>query len=103
MSDPQGQGIGARVRRKEDARFLHGRGSYVSDMILSGQREVAFLRSPVAHGRIVRVGKPPGLEASVFARADLDGLTPVVAGSTLPGYRESEQPPPADAKVRFGG
>src|SRR5205085_821679 len=43
-----GQGIGARVRRKEDARHLHGRGSFVSDMMLPGQSEVAFLRSPVA-------------------------------------------------------
>jgi carbon-monoxide dehydrogenase large subunit len=97
------QGIGARVTRKEDGRFLHGRGSYVSDMILPGQREVAFLRSPVAHGRIVRVGKPAGLEKSVFVRADLDGLTPVIAGSTLPGYQESEHPPLAGDKVRFVG
>jgi carbon-monoxide dehydrogenase large subunit len=56
------QGIGARVPRKEDARHLHGRGNFVSDMILAGQQEVAFLRSPVAHGRVLRVGKPQGQE-----------------------------------------
>ena len=97
------QGIGARVRRKEDARFLHGRGQYVTDMVLTGQREVAFLRSPVAHGRIVRIGKPIGRESVVFTRADLTGLNPVIAHSTIPGYRLSEHPPLAGDKVRFVG
>ena len=46
--------------RKEDARHLHGRGTFVSDMILPGQSEVAFLRSPVAHARIARVEKARG-------------------------------------------
>ena len=64
------QGIGARVPRKEDARHLHGRGNFVSDMILPGQQEVAFLRSPVAHGRIARIGKPEGSEHAVFTWAD---------------------------------
>ena len=63
------QGVGVRVRRKEDARHLHGRGSFVSDMMLPGQNEVAFLRSPIAHGRIRRIVKPPGTEAQVFIRA----------------------------------
>jgi carbon-monoxide dehydrogenase large subunit len=98
-----GQGIGARVPRKEDARFLHGRGQYVSDMVLQGQREVAFLRSPIAHGRIARIAKPPGSQGKVFVRADLDGLNPVIARSTIPGYRLSEHPPLADGKVRFVG
>ena len=97
------QGIGARVPRKEDARHLHGRGNFVSDMILPGQQEVAFLRSPVAHGRIARVGKPQGLEHAVFTWADLEGVKPIVASSTLPGYRQSAQHPLAHEKVRFVG
>ena len=97
------QGIGARVQRKEDARFLHGRGNYVTDMILPGQREVAFLRSPVAHGRITRLVKPAGKEHVVFTRADLTGMKPVIAHSTIPGYRLSEHPPLAADKVRFVG
>ncbi len=43
--EKSGQGVGARVPRKEDARHLHGRGTFVPDLILPGQREVAFLRS----------------------------------------------------------
>ncbi len=97
------QGIGARVARKEDARHLHGRGNFVSDMILPGQQEVAFLRSPVAHGRVKRVGKPQGYEASVFVWSDLAGVKPIVATSTLPGYQLSAQHPLAHEKVRFVG
>ncbi|MBM3566158.1 MAG: xanthine dehydrogenase family protein molybdopterin-binding subunit, partial [Alphaproteobacteria bacterium] len=97
------QGIGKSVPRKEDARFLLGRGNYVSDMILPGQMEVAFLRSPVAHGYLRAVRKPPGREADVFVRADLTGLKSIVAPSTLPTYRDSEHPPLAEGKVRFVG
>lgn len=97
------QGIGARVPRKEDARHLHGRGNFVSDMILPGQQEVAFLRSPVAHGRLVRIGKPQGLEDAVFTWTDLAGVKPIVASSSLPGYRLSAQHPLAHEKVRFVG
>ena len=43
-------GVGASVGRKEDDRFLRGRGQYVADFRLPGMREVAFVRSPVAHG-----------------------------------------------------
>jgi aerobic carbon-monoxide dehydrogenase large subunit len=97
------QGVGVRVRRKEDARHLHGRGSFVSDMLLPGQSEVAFLRSPIAHGRIRRIVKPPGTEAQVFIRADLDGVAAIVAPTTLPDYKLSECHPLAHDKVRFVG
>jgi aerobic carbon-monoxide dehydrogenase large subunit len=97
------QGIGQRVRRKEDARHLHGRGSFVSDMILPGQSEVAFLRSPVAHGRIRRIAKPAGFEDSVFTEADLAGMKPIVAPATVPGYKLSEWPALAQNKVRYVG
>ena len=47
-------GVGASLRRKEDARFLHGRGRFVGDITRPGMLEVAFLRSPVAHARLLR-------------------------------------------------
>ena len=98
-----GQGIGARVLRKEDARHLHGRGQYVSDMVMPGQREVAFLRSPVAHGIIRGIKKPPNSEGRVFVREDLAEAKDIVAPSTLPTYKISGQPPLAQGKVRFVG
>ena len=44
-----GQGIGASLIRKEDDRFMRGRGAYVGDLRLPGMLEVAFLRSSFAH------------------------------------------------------
>src|ERR687887_360786 len=97
------QGIGARVQRKEDARHLHGRGNFVSDMILPGQSEVAFLRSPIAHGRIRRIVKRPGVEDQIFIRADLSDVAAMVAPATVPSYKLSEWHPLAHEKVRFVG
>src|SRR5262245_24839013 len=103
MTEAVGQGVGARVRRKEDPRFLRGRGSYVSDMVLPGQSEVAFLRSPIAHGRIRRVIKPPDSEGRVFIRSDLNEAAAMIAPTTVPGYKLSEWHPLAHDKVRFVG
>lgn len=97
------QGIGARLRRKEDKRFLHGLGNYVSDMILRGQSEVAFLRSPIAHGRMQCIRKPAGCEDVIFTRADLSDVKPIVARGAFPTYKISEHHPLAHEKVRFVG
>ena len=45
-------GIGARVKRKEDQRFLTGTGRYVDDLPLARATYAYFLRSPHAHARI---------------------------------------------------
>ncbi|MBI4627307.1 MAG: xanthine dehydrogenase family protein [Candidatus Rokubacteria bacterium] len=47
--------LGARVRRREDARLVTGRGRYVADVALSGMLHVAVHRSPHAHARLVTV------------------------------------------------
>ncbi len=52
---PKDFGIGASVKRREDVRFLTGKGRYTDDFNRPGQAHVAFLRSDVAHGRIVSV------------------------------------------------
>ena len=59
-------GIGARLRRKEDDRFLRGRGDYVANLRMVGMRDVAFVRSPLAHARIRGIEKPEGLADAVF-------------------------------------
>jgi len=48
-------GIGAPVRRKEDIRFITGRGHYTDDVSRPGQAYAYFLRSPHAHARIRRI------------------------------------------------
>ena len=45
-------GIGKPVRRKEDRRFITGRGQYTADITLPGQLHLAVCRSPYAHARI---------------------------------------------------
>lgn len=94
-------GIGARVRRKEDARHLHGRGRFVGDIAMPGMQDVAFLRSPVAHATIRSVAKPDG--ADVLVAADFAGLQPIITRSAIPGYKVSGYPAVAGRKVRFVG
>jgi carbon-monoxide dehydrogenase large subunit len=61
-------GIGASVRRKEDHRFLTGKGQYTDDISRPGETRAFFLRSPHAHARIKRIDtkaaeKMPGVVA----------------------------------------
>jgi len=44
--------IGKAVRRREDARFLTGRGQYTDDIVLPRQAYGVFVRSPFAHARL---------------------------------------------------
>ena len=73
-------GIGAAVRRKEDHRFLTGRGTYTDDINRPGQTYAHILRSPHAHAAILGIdtaaaAKSPGVVA-IFTGADMaaDGV-----------------------------
>lgn len=103
VRDREGKGVGARLPRKEDDRFLRGRGQYVGDIRLPGMLEVAFVRSPVAHGRIRAIQVPEHLRDVVFTADDLVGVKPIRAVSGLPGFKVSEQPVLASGKVRHVG
>src|SRR5216683_106618 len=46
------EGIGASVVRKEDRRFITGRGRYVDDIKLQGMTFAQFVRSPHAHAKV---------------------------------------------------
>jgi aerobic carbon-monoxide dehydrogenase large subunit len=68
-------GIGAAVRRKEDFRFLTGKGTYTDDINRPGQLQAYLLRSPHAHAEISGIDTAnakaaPGI-AAVFTGADL--------------------------------
>jgi aerobic carbon-monoxide dehydrogenase large subunit len=47
-----GTGIGASVRRKEDQRFITGKGHYTDDINRPGQGFAYFVRSPHAHATL---------------------------------------------------
>ena len=67
------RGIGHAVRRKEDPRFLRGKGNYIDDFKLPGMLYMDIVRSPYAHARIVNIDasdalKVPGVAAVVTGK-----------------------------------
>ena len=78
-SETQERPIGfGRLKRKEDARFIRGKGTYLDDIRLPGMVHGAVLRSPFAHARIVSIDTSralahPGVAAVVTAK-DLETL-----------------------------
>ena len=62
-------GVGARLIRKEDERYMRGRGQFVGDIRLPGLHDVAFVRSPIAHGRIREISVPEAVRDRVFTNA----------------------------------
>jgi aerobic carbon-monoxide dehydrogenase large subunit len=98
-----GQGVGARILRKEDDRLMRGRGQFVADLRFAGLKDVAFVRSPLAHGRIRGIAIPELFANSVFTAKDLGGVGPIRAVSGLRGFKVSDQPALATEKVRYVG
>src|SRR6185369_6592271 len=96
-------GIGASVLRKEDDRFLRGQGQYVADFRLAGMREVAFVRSPVAHARLKGIRIPAEFRGAVFTADDLTGVKPIVSAPPLKGFKYSVEPILATGKLRYVG
>jgi carbon-monoxide dehydrogenase large subunit len=98
-----GQGIGASLIRKEDDRFMRGRGGFVGDIRPAGMLEVAFLRSSFAHAMLKRIHIPSSIRSRVFIAEDLVGVAPIRADTALPGFKSSVQPILATGKVRHVG
>src|SRR5215470_4124398 len=100
--------VGSRVRRTEDLRLITGSGTFTEDVTddrLAGAVHVVFVRSPLAHGRILSIdtaaaGAAPGVVA-VVTGADL-GSVPAVRP---PGrcHPAMGQPLLATGVVRFAG
>ena len=97
------EGLGARRKRVEDARFTQGKGNYIDDMKLPGMLFGDFVRSPHGHARVKSIKKDaalalPGVKA-VLTAADLKPLKlhwmPTLAGDV--------QAVLADEKVLFQG
>ncbi|MPS26328.1 xanthine dehydrogenase family protein molybdopterin-binding subunit [Pigmentiphaga sp.] len=97
--------IGRPLARVEDARHLAGGGAFVADIQMSGCLEVAFCRSPVAHGRLRGVTLPPEFPAGTFwSAADIAGLAlPIYCALLRPEFNGAPYPLLADGKVRFAG
>jgi carbon-monoxide dehydrogenase large subunit len=102
---------GASIRRSEDPRILTGAGRYVDDIKLPGMLHAAFVRSPLAHARVLSVDVSaaralPGVVAALTG-ADLEGMT-VPGPDALMAMLGGAGPTPeftllATDKVRFAG
>jgi carbon-monoxide dehydrogenase large subunit len=97
------QGVGASVLRNEDRRLLDGHGEYLGDIRIPGMAEVAFLRSPVAHGRIRAIEVPGQFRGQVFFASDIPFAKPIQAVSAAKGFKPSDYPPLTSDKARFVG
>jgi carbon-monoxide dehydrogenase large subunit len=103
MAQPAGTGAYGPVRRKEDARFVRGKGLFVDDIQLPGMLYGAILRSPLAHARIVSVDTAAA-QAHPRVEAVITGQT--LAGMELawmPTISGDVQAVLATDKVRFQG
>ena len=69
--------IGRRIARKEDHRFLTGRGRFTDDLVEPGTARAAMVRSPHPHARI--------LEVDVSAAQAMDGVLAVITGRDVEG------------------
>ena len=107
-------GIGAPVRRKEDFRFITGKGQYTDDISRPGETRAVFVRSPHAHAKIKKVDtaaakQVPGVIA-VLTAAELaaDKIGNLICGwmiTSKDGSQMKMAPHPAiaHAKANFAG
>ena len=108
------EGIGARVARKEDRRFVTGNGQYTDDMVVAGMKHAAFVRSPHAHAKLIGMDKSaaeamPGVIAVLDGKQlTEDGIGNIICGWMIHSTDGSPMNmgvwrPLADEKVRYVG
>ena len=94
-------GIGTARKRKEDARFIQGKGNYVDDLKLPGTVYGDFVRSPHAHARIKSIDSKAATEIpGVIAVLTADDLKPLNL-HWMPTLAGDAQAVLADEKVHF--
>jgi aerobic carbon-monoxide dehydrogenase large subunit len=100
--------IGQPLKRREDFKFLTGRGRYVDDIKIPGALHMAVLRSPHAHAAIKNIDlssakNAPGVRL-VLSGEDLAGkIGPIVPNWIIPGTKVPHRPVLATDRVRFVG
>ncbi|MFN8581333.1 MAG: aerobic carbon-monoxide dehydrogenase large subunit [Gemmatimonadaceae bacterium] len=68
-------GMGHRMKRKEDPRFIRGRGNYVDDVKLPGMLYMDIVRSPYAHAKILKIDTSEAMK--------IPGVLAVITGEDL--------------------
>ncbi|TMA74185.1 MAG: carbon-monoxide dehydrogenase large subunit [Deltaproteobacteria bacterium] len=77
-TSPEVCGMGHSMKRKEDPRFIRGRGNYVDDIQLPGILHMDIVRSPFAHAKIKSINAEKALK--------IPGVLAVITGETLAKY-----------------
>ena len=72
-------GMGHSMKRKEDPRFIRGKGNYVDDVKLPGMLYMDIVRSPYAHAKIKKIDTSKALK--------IPGVLAVIDGPTLEKYK----------------
>jgi aerobic carbon-monoxide dehydrogenase large subunit len=96
------------VLRREDPRFLTGRGTYVDDVAVPGLLHAAFVRSDRAHAELAGIDSEEALAVSgvraVIAAEDMAGSVAALRAEVrTSGYQECDMPVLATGKVRYVG
>src|SRR6267378_311535 len=101
--------FGASIKRREDPRLITGKGTFVDDLRIPGTTTAAFVRSPHAHARIVRIDataakKLKGVLA-VYTGKDLvaAGVKPIPVGWLIPNMKIPPHYPLAVERARHMG
>ena len=99
--------LGASIKRREDPRFITGKGHYTDDLRLPGMTYAVFVRSPHAHAKIRKIDaaqalKQPGVVA-VFTGKDMTGVNSLPCGWLLPELKVPPHPPLAAEKANYVG
>jgi carbon-monoxide dehydrogenase large subunit len=104
--------IGQPVKRREDQRFLTGRGTYTDDISLQGQTYAVFVRSPYAHATIGAIDSAAAMRSpgvlGVFTGADFREVGGLPCGwliNNIDGtpMKEPKHPVLADGKALYVG
>ncbi|HSE05783.1 MAG TPA: molybdopterin cofactor-binding domain-containing protein [Methylomirabilota bacterium] len=99
--------LGASIKRREDPRFITGKGNYTDDLKLAGMTHAVFVRSPHANAKIrkidtARASKAPGVVA-IFTGKDMTGVNSLPCGWLLPELKIPPHMPLASDAVRCVG
>ena len=95
------QGMGVSRLRKEDARFIQGKGNYVDDIKMPDMLHMDIVRAPIAHGRIKSINKEAALALpGVHAVLTADDLKPLNL-HWMPTLAGDVQAVLADEKIHF--
>ena len=99
--------LGASIKRREDPRFITGKGNYTDDLKLAGMTHAVFVRSPHANAKIRKIdtakaSKAPGVVA-IFTGKDMTGVNSLPCGWLLPELKIPPHMPLASDAVHYVG